>query len=124
MAKELFNQTLKYLAASSDRIALGVPSIEGCDNIEVADFGRSLNSLFSEQIAFDNGDLVANVYAYTHNFGTTFIIFTIVDPNGVDRSKEFTFTIDGINDISVDFGDAIEAGTWYLNLLYIQYPVS
>jgi len=33
MAEEFFNQVLKNTVAETDRFGVGVPSIEGCDNV-------------------------------------------------------------------------------------------
>jgi len=38
MGKELFDQSLKVDASTSDRIALGEPGVEGCDNMTVENF--------------------------------------------------------------------------------------
>jgi hypothetical protein len=38
--KELFNQTLKQELSLTDRFAVGIPNLEGCDNILLSDIIR------------------------------------------------------------------------------------
>jgi len=122
MPKELFNQTLKSALDASDRIATGVPSQTACDNIEFLDFIKSIFNLTAEEVEFDNGDLVANVYTYNHAKSTKFIFYQIQDPNGYDKTKDFTPYFPDSDNIAIDFGDSISAGTWTLYLLYIILP--
>lgn len=124
MPKELFNQTLKSTIDASDRVAVGIPSQTACDNVEFLDFIKSIFNLTAEEVEFDNGDLSANVFTYNHDKGTRFIFYNILDPNGYDKTKDFTPYFPDNANIAIDFGDPISAGTWVLNLLYIILPAT
>ena len=86
MGKELFNQTLKAAYSDTDHIALGIPSMTGCDNM--------LMSVFKAQILSDfirsNGSVAATEGEHTVNFsstmGTTDIAVAIIDYLGIGIS--------------------------------------
>ena len=122
MPKELFGQALKTTLDASDRIATGIPSQTACDNIEFSDFINSIFNQNAEEVEFENSDLTANVFTYNHAKGTRFIFYQILDPNGYDKTKDFTPYFPDNANIAIDFGDPIEAGTWVLYLLYITLP--
>ena len=59
---------------------------------------------------FTNADLVLNVLTTTHNKNGHTTMVTVVNPSGTSVLK--TFTEVSVNQITVDFGGAIAAGTW------------
>lgn len=49
MPKEQFNQTLKTTVGESDRIAVGVPGMTGCDNVTYQNFRKQIGGVLCER---------------------------------------------------------------------------
>lgn len=109
--KQLFNQPLKTTFSDTDRIALGIPGIEGCDNMLMQVFVDLLKNTGVEAGSIVNANLVSYVWTLTHNKETQFIELTIYDGNGVKQSTDGMLRIVSLDEIEIDFGGDI-SGTW------------
>ena len=115
--KEIFNQTLKSSYGSTDRIAVGTPGQDGCDNITMENFASAIQKANVETGAIGNGDLVANVWSYNHAKNTVYIDFILFDENGLKKSVDDMLTVTDANNIEIDFGGSI-SGSWKYIFLY------
>jgi hypothetical protein len=79
MPKELFNQVIKTVVQSTDRMPVGIPSQEGCDNIIVNDFFKYLARAAGD-VPVVTG---SNTINFSSDFGTTNYSITIFDENGI-----------------------------------------
>lgn len=111
MAKELFNQPLKTTLGSTDRVALGVPGQDGCDNMLITKLIELILADNVETGTIQNGDLSSGVWTYTHNKSTAAVELILYDGNGVLQSVDGIMTLTTINELEIDFGGSI-SGTW------------
>jgi hypothetical protein len=110
-AKELFNQPLKYTFGTTDRLPLGVPGMDGCDNMLMSTFIDLLKNTGVLYGSFNNGNLTAYVWEFEHGKETNAVELTLYDNNGVKQSIDSMMSIIDVNTIQVDFGGDIN-GTW------------
>lgn len=110
-AKELFNGNLKTTLGDNDRIAVGVPGMEHCDNVLFSDLILQLALTVPTKGNIINADLTAGVWTYNHGKSTTVIELTLYDGNGTKQSVDGMLTIVNSDEIIIDFGGEIE-GTW------------
>ncbi len=79
MPKELFDQTTKITLSANDRVAVGIPGQEGCDNVFVNNFFK-----YALRAAGDVSVTVgANIISFSSDFGTTDYSLNIYDLNGL-----------------------------------------
>jgi hypothetical protein len=115
--KILFDQPLKTSFGTTDRIALGTPSSEGCDNMLISVF---LNLIKTNNVIignFTDADLTDNILTIEHSLLTLNIVLIVydnerklVDINGMMK------LVDDSN-IQIDFGGSI-VGSWFYILQY------
>lgn len=110
-AKELFNQELKTTLGTSDRLALGVPGMEGCDNMLVTRFRELMQSSNILAGTIANGDLTDYVWTYAHEKSTRNIEIILYDADGYLQDISGMLRVTGIDSIQIDFGGDI-TGTW------------
>ena len=77
--KELFNQPLKSTVAASDRIAVGIPSQEGADNILFPNF---INS-FAQREKSKALAIGANRVDFPQAFSSANYVLIVQDNNGI-----------------------------------------
>ena len=111
MSKELFNQDLKTTLGTSDRIAIGVPGQEGCDNMLVSIFKELLQGSNISTGTISNGDLTTNVWTYSHSKSTRNVEIIVYDGDGYLIEISGMMRVTGIDSIEIDFGGEI-FGTW------------
>ena len=119
MPKELHNQTLKTTLDTSDRVAVGIPGQNGCNNITAANLLKQAGNWNIVAGTFDNADLVAGVWSYNHAKATTAIRFTLRNPAGYEQNLAGMLQVVDANNIAIDFGGAIDSGDWSYIFEYI-----
>jgi len=95
--KELFNQTLKNEIALTDRLAVGIPGMEGCDNVTFSKFlkqtagtltVRLLNKTTQQTITIPANSKILDFDLYTS--GTATAKVTMTDDGDIVSETEFT----------------------------------
>ena len=115
--KKLFEQDLKTSLSSTDRIALGIPGQEGCDNMLISVFMDLLKNVGVQGNSFTDGNLTANVLTINHKKGTTFVELTVYNDEGRLEDVSGMMRIVDADNIEVDFGGEI-SGIWIYILKY------
>jgi hypothetical protein len=119
MSKELFNQTIKNTLAGTDRVAVGVPGMTGANNITASDLLKQTGNWNIMVGAITNAALVAGKWSLAHNKGTYYVRFTLRNPAGYEQNTAGMFHVVDVNNIEVEFGGAIENGSWNYIFEYI-----
>lgn len=70
------------------------------------------------EYTFDNDDLSSYVLTYTHNLNTDLLIIQLYDPNGIRMDMTGILTLTSVNELTIDFGGPLAAGTYRLVYLY------
>ena len=117
--KELFDQSLKTTIDDADHIAVGLPGIEGGENILGSNLLKQTGNWNIVSGTFTNGDLVGGIWSYNHAKNTTIIRFTLYTPSGYKESVDGLLKIVDADNIDVEFGGSIDAGTWSYIFEYI-----
>lgn len=112
--KELFNQDLKTTLGASDRVALGVPGMEGCDNMLVSRFKELMLGANVENGTIINTDLSGYVWTFNHSKGTRDIEFVLYDGDGYLIDVNGILRVTGIDSLEIDFGGDITGTYTYI----------
>lgn len=115
--KKLFEQPLKSTVELTDRLPVGVPGQEGCDNVLMSDFIDQLKNTGVVGGSFSNASLTANVLTINHEKDTSFVELTVYDSGGYLQDLSGMMRIVDVDNISVDFGGEI-TGVWTYILKY------
>jgi hypothetical protein len=116
--KKLFEQPLKSTFGSTDRIAVGIPGQDGCDNILMDDFVNQLRNEGVSGGTFTNANLVSGVLTINHEKDTNYVELTVYDASGRKVDINGLMQITDVDNIEVDFGGDISAGVWTYILKY------
>lgn len=119
MPNELFNQTIKTTLVSSDRVATGIPGQIGCNNITAENLLKQTGNWNIVVGTFDNADLVAGNWTYNHAKNTTVVRVVLRNPSGYEQNLAGMLHIVDANNITIEFGGAIDAGDWTYIFEYI-----
>ncbi|MCK9281356.1 MAG: hypothetical protein M0P71_12095 [Melioribacteraceae bacterium] len=119
MPKELFNQILKTTLDAADRIAIGIPSQVGANNITTTNLLKQTGNWNIVVETITNADLTAGVWAYNHAKNTTVIRGTLRNPAGYEQALAGMLHVVDAYNIEIEFGGAIEAGDWTFIFEYI-----
>jgi hypothetical protein len=115
--KQLFNQTLKVTYGTTDRIAVGIPGQEGCDNILMSDFVSQLRNEGVIGGSFTTGNLTAGVLTISHEKNTQWIELVVYDSGGIKVDVNGLMHVANVDTVTVDFGGEI-TGVWTYILKY------
>lgn len=130
--KELFNQTLKQELSLLDRFAVGIPNIEGCDNIQLSDIirftgltliARYLSVTTSQLLTPDVRFKILSI-DFKHESGSTATISANCGDEDLVPSMELTSGAYAENTIMKSYSDPISlnvsGGTVTIVVLYIR----
>ena len=117
--KELFNQSLKTEIDDSDHIAVGLPGVEGGENILGSNLKKQMANWNILTETFTNGDLSSGTLSINHAKNTTIIRITIYTPAGYEENTAGIVKIVDADNVDIEFGGNIDAGDWRYILEYI-----
>lgn len=115
--KKLFEQPLKTELGGGDRIVIGIPGQDGCDNMLATVFIDTIKNEGISSATFSNSDLSSDILEINHAQNTLAVELTIYDNSGVLQDLSGMLRIVDVDNIEVDFGGAI-VGIWTYILKY------